>query len=93
MCVWEGMMKKSICSIKFVLTSHSESCTAYLLTDETTGPIRTMKITNNNKCGHTSLMLQELSNLHILTYRKICVLSYIKILNIAAFSISLLNTL
>ena len=93
MCVWEVMMKKSTCSIEFVLTSHSKSCTAYLLIDETTGPIRTMKITNNNKCKHTALMLQEPSNLHILTHRKICVLSYIKILNTAAFSISLLNTL
>ena len=35
--------EKRKCNIESVLTSHSESCTAYLLIDETTGPIRTMQ--------------------------------------------------
>ena len=30
-------------TIEFVLTSHSESCTAYLQKDERTGPIGTMQ--------------------------------------------------
>ena len=39
-------------TIETVLTSHSESCTAYLLIDKRSGPIRTMQklyITTNTE--------------------------------------------
>ena len=45
-CLWmseKKRKKKRKYTIESVLTSHSESCTAYLLIDERTGPNRTMQ--------------------------------------------------
>ena len=42
-CVKKERKKKRKYTIESVLTSHSDSCTAYLLIDERTCPIRTMQ--------------------------------------------------